>query len=174
VTENEIRLLVLDVDGVLTDGGLLFDEDGRALRRSHIRDGLGIAMWRLVGRRSAILTSKRSAAIEARANMLRIDLVEQGAEDKLPGLERILAETGVSARQTAYVGDDLLDLVAMRRVGYPIAVADAVPEVRRAARFVTSHPGGHGAVREAIEHLLKRDQAWDAAVRAIGADRGSE
>ncbi len=174
MASTEIRLLVLDVDGVLTDGGLLFDEDGRPLRRFHIRDGLGIAMWRSAGRQSAILTSKRSAAIETRANMLKIDLVEQGAEDKLPGLERILAATGVTAEQAAYIGDDLLDLVAMRRVGYPIAVADAAPEVRHAARFTTSRPGGHGAVREAVEHLLKRDAAWEAAVHAIGADRGTE
>ena len=174
VASTEIRLLVLDVDGVLTDGGLVFDEDGRPSRRFHIRDGLGIAMWRSAGRQSAILTSKRSAAVEARANMLRIDLVEQGAEDKLPGLERILAATGVKAEQAAYIGDDLLDLVAMRRIGYPIAVADAVPEVRRAARFITGRPGGNGAVREAVEHLLKRDGAWEQVLHAIGADRGNE
>lgn len=171
--DEAIRLLVLDVDGVLTDGALLFDDDGRCHRRFHIRDGLAITMWQALGRKVAILTSKRAAgAIQARADMLRIDLIEQGADDKLPGLERILATTGIPAEQTAYVGDDLLDLVAMRRVGYPIAVADAAPEVRQAARFVTSHAGGDAAVREAVEHLLKREDAWDAAMAAIGANRG--
>jgi len=171
VATPEIRLLVLDVDGVLTDGTILFDEDGRQLRRFHIRDGLGIAMWRLVGRIAAILTSKRSRTVEARAEMLGISLVEQGSEDKLPGLMRILAAAGVSAEQTAYVGDDLLDLVVMRRVGYPIAVADAADEIKAVARHVTSRAGGQGAVREAVEHLLRRDGAWEAGLEAIGANR---
>jgi 3-deoxy-D-manno-octulosonate 8-phosphate phosphatase (KDO 8-P phosphatase) len=170
--DKAIRLLVLDVDGVLTDGALLFDDDGRCHRRFHIRDGLAIAIWRAMGRQAAILTSKQAGSIMARATMLGIELVEQGAEDKLPGLQRILAATGVAAEQTAYVGDDLLDLVVMRHVGYPIAVADAAPEVRQAARFVTSRSGGDAAVREAVEHLLKREDAWDAALAAIGANRG--
>lgn len=169
---DSIRLLVLDVDGVLTDGTLLFDEQGRSYRRFHIRDGLAITMWQALGRKSAILTSKRSGEIEARSAMLGIDLLEQGAEDKLPGLERILAAAGVPADQAAYIGDDLLDLVVMRRAGYPIAVADAAPEVRQAARFVTTRTGGDAAVREAVEHLLKRENAWDAGLAAIGADRG--
>jgi len=171
VADPEIRLLVLDVDGVLTDGTILFDEDGRQLRRFHIRDGLGITMWRQVGRLAAILTSKKSPAIQARAAMLGINLVEQGAEDKLPGLTRILAAAGISAQQTAYVGDDLLDLVVMRRVSYPIAVADAADEIKAIARYVTGRAGGQGAVREAVEHLLRRECLWETALEAIGANR---
>jgi len=171
MAEPEIQLLVLDVDGVLTDGTILFDEDGRQSRQFHIRDGLGITMWQAVDRTAAILTSKRSPAIEARGTMLRINHVEQGAEDKLPGLQRIFDATGVSAEQTAYVGDDLLDLVALRQVAYGIAVADAVDEVKAVARYVTSQLGGKGAVREAVEHLLKRDGVWNAALEAIGANR---
>ncbi len=170
--EQPIRLLVLDVDGVLTDGALLFDDEGQCHRRFHIRDGLAIAMWRATGRRAAILTSKRSRSIQARAAMLGIDWIEEGQDDKLPGLERILAAAGVPASHTAYMGDDLLDLVVMRRVGYPIAVADAAPEVAEAARFVTTRPGGNAAVREAVEHLLKQEGAWEAALAAIGANRG--
>ncbi len=166
-----IRLLVLDVDGVLTDGMIQMDDTGVQSRRFHIRDGLGITMWKAVGRQVGILTSKRSAAVAARARMLGIDLLEQGAEDKLPGLDRMLAMARVSREQTAYVGDDLLDLAVMRRVGYPIAVADAAAEIRQIARYTTTTPGGHGAVREAIEHLLRRGEAWDAAMRAIGAMR---
>ncbi|HSW46447.1 MAG TPA: HAD hydrolase family protein, partial [Phycisphaerae bacterium] len=170
---RDIRLLVLDVDGVLTDGTLLFDEEGCCYRRYHIRDGLAIRMWREVGRKVAILTSKTGGAIQARATMMGIDLIEQGADDKLPGFERILSAAGVPAEQTAYMGDDLLDLVVMRRVGCAIAVADAAPEVRQIAHYVTSQPGGQAAVREAVEYLLRNDGTWEAALAAIGADRAS-
>jgi 3-deoxy-D-manno-octulosonate 8-phosphate phosphatase (KDO 8-P phosphatase) len=171
VANNEIRLLVLDVDGVLTNGTILIDDDGRQSRCFHIQDGLGVTLWRSVGRQVAILTSKRSGAVEARARMLGIDFIEQGAEDKLPGLDRLVSRAGVSLDETAYTGDDLLDVAVMRRVGYPIAVANAVEEVKEIAAYVTSRNGGEGAVREAIEHLLKRDGQWWAALKAIGADR---
>ena len=168
---SEIRLLVLDADGVLTDGAILIDDAGQQSRAFHIQDGLGVTMWRSVGRQVGILTSKRSEAVSARAKMLGIELIEQGAEDKLPGLERMLSSAGVSKSQTAYVGDDLLDAAVMRQVGYPIAVANAVDEIKSIAQHVTSRSGGQGAVREAIEHLLKREDQWQAALAAIGADR---
>jgi YrbI family 3-deoxy-D-manno-octulosonate 8-phosphate phosphatase len=161
----------LDVDGVLTDGTLLMDDEGRQWRGFHIQDGLGIRMWRETGRKAAILTSKQSGTVAERARMLKIDLLEQGAEDKLPGLERILSAAGVRPEQTAYLGDDLLDLAAMRRTGYPMAVANAVDEVKQVSRYVTQRSGGNGAVREAIEHLLKAQNAWTQALHAIGADR---
>ena len=166
-----LELLILDVDGVLTDGTIAIDDAGRQSRVFHIRDGLGVAMWKAVGRQVAILTSKRSEGVLARARMLGIELVEQGAEDKLPGLERLLQAAGVPKEQTAYVGDDLLDAAVMRQVAYPIAVADAADEIKRLARYVTRQPGGRGAVREAVEHLLKREGAWEAAMQAIGAQR---
>src|SRR5690606_18806878 len=103
-----IRLLVLDVDGVLTDGTIFIDDAGRQMRGFHIQDGLGITLWKAVGGQVAILTSKRSEAVMTRARMLGIERVEQGAEDKLPGFERILAGAGVRPEETAYVGDDLL------------------------------------------------------------------
>jgi len=171
VPNTDIRLLVLDVDGVLTDGGILIDEAGRHFRRFHIQDGLGLKLWKAAGRQAAILTSKRSEAIAARASVMGIELLEQGAEDKLPGFHRLLTGAGVSGEQTAYVGDDLLDAAVMRQAGYPIAVANAVDEIKALARYVTTRPGGDGAVREAVEHLLKRDNRWSAAVQAIGADR---
>lgn len=171
MADGSINLLILDVDGILTDGSLLFDDDGRQYRRFHIHDGLGIKLWRLMGRQTGILTSKRSPATEARARMLHIDLIEQGADDKLPGFERILAAAGATADSTAYMGDDLLDLPVLRRVGYPMTVPDAAAEVRAAARYVTQRTGGHGAVREAIEHLLGREGLWEEALRRIGALR---
>lgn len=167
----KIRLLVLDVDGVLTDGTILMDETGGQYRSFHIQDGLGVTMWRSVGREAAILTSKRSDAVAARAKMLGIELIEQGAEDKLPGLKRLLANTKVPQEQTAYIGDDLLDAAVMRKVGYPIAVANAVDEIKKIARYVTVRAGGAGAVREAVEHLLKREEQYQNALKAIGADR---
>lgn len=173
MTDESIQLLILDVDGVLTDGSLLFDEQGRQSRRFHIRDGLGVTLWRAVGKQVAILTSKKSPAIEARAAMMGVELLEQGAEDKHPGFQRILERASVTAEQTAYVGDDLIDLVVMREVAYPIAVADAVEKVQQIARYVTRTPGGHGAVREAVEHLLQCEDRWTDALRAIGADAGS-
>ena len=166
---SEIRLLVLDVDGVLTDGSILIDDAARQIRRFHIQDGLGITMWKALGRQVAILTSKRSEAVAARARMLGIELLEQGSEDKLPGFRRLVAAAGAAEEQTASVGD-LLDAAVMRQAGYPIAVADAADEVKALARYVTVRPGGGGAVREAIEHLLKRDNQWSAALETIGAE----
>jgi 3-deoxy-D-manno-octulosonate 8-phosphate phosphatase (KDO 8-P phosphatase) len=171
LSDQSIRLLILDVDGILTDGRLYIDETGNITRAFHIQDGLGVTLWRTTGRQAAILTSKRSAATLVRARMLGIDLVEQGAEDKLPGFERLLAATGVTAGETAYMGDDLLDAPVMRRVGYSITVPDAASQILSLARYVTSRPGGRGAVREAIEHLLNREGAWERAISLIGADR---
>lgn len=169
--ETSIRLLILDVDGVLTDGTVYFDDAGVQARRFHIRDGLGIEMWKAAGRQVAILSAKDSPAVRSRAQMLGIELIEQGGQDKLPGFERLLKAAGVAAGQTAYMGDDLLDAVVMRRVGYPVTVADAADEVRALAKFVTTRRGGDAAVREAIEHLLRRENAWERAIAAIGADR---
>jgi 3-deoxy-D-manno-octulosonate 8-phosphate phosphatase (KDO 8-P phosphatase) len=171
LAEQEIRLLILDVDGVLTDGVIQIDDTGRQARSFHIQDGLGLTLWKAVGRQVALLTSKKSAAVAARAEMLGITLLEQGAEDKLPGFGRILVAAGVDASQTAYMGDDLLDAPVLRRVGYPITVPDAAPEVRALAKFVTPRSGGRGAVRDAVEHLLQREGLWADALRRIGADR---
>jgi len=171
MSESPIKLLILDVDGVLTDGTVFFDDQGRQMRGFSIRDGLGIAMWRAVGGQAAILTSKRSESILARARMLGIDLVEAGEDDKLPGFDRLLERAGVTALETAYMGDDLLDAPVLRRVGYPMTVPGAPEEVRRLAKLVTSRDGGRGAVREAIEHLLRRQGLWERAVAAVGADR---
>lgn len=169
--ELNIRLLILDVDGILTDGTIRMDETGGQSRAFHIQDGLGLTLWKAVGRQVALLTSKRSGATLARAQMLGIDMIEQGADDKLPGFERILKAAGVEAGETAYMGDDLLDAPILRRVGYAMTVPDAAAEIREIARYITRRTGGRGAVRDAVEHLLKRDGLWTQAMAAIGADR---
>ncbi len=150
-----IRLLTLDVDGVLTDGTIQLDDDGRETKRFHARDGAGLVMWRKSGRLLAIITGRRSRVVAHRAAELGITYVRQGCRDKAAALRELLEQTGLTAEQTAHIGDDLPDLAVLRRVGYPIAVADATRRVREMAALVTTLPGGQGAVREAVEHLLR-------------------
>lgn len=165
---SRIQLLCLDVDGVLTDGGLLIDDHGVETKRFHVRDGAGLRMWMHSGGHVALITGRRGMAVRHRADELGIRHVLQGSSDKLADFRNLLEQLEVSASQAAMLGDDLPDLPIMRLCGYPMAVADAVPEVRAVARFVTVRPGGHGAVREAIEHLLEARQALDEARKMFG------
>jgi len=157
-------LLVLDVDGVLTDGGLYVDDKGHPSKRFHVRDGLGIKLAQRFGIQVAILTGKTSRVVEHRAKELGIELVIQGSKDKGADIKLLCEKTGVPMRFTAMLGDDLPDLPAFAVVGYAMAVGDASAEAKAAAAFVTTAHGGHGAAREAIEHLLKAQGKWDAAV----------
>ncbi len=165
---TDIKLLLLDVDGVLTDGSILLDETGRQIMRFHVRDGLGIKAWRELGLDIGILTSRSGRALTHRAAELGIDLVEQGAGDKLVTFENICRRTGVLPEQTAYLGDDLADLPVLLRVGYPMAVPDAAAEVRQVAQYITTQPGGRGAVRDAVEHLLGEMGRWDEVLESYG------
>lgn len=167
-----IELLVLDVDGVLTDGRIMLTEDGREVKAFHVRDGSGMKYWRRVGRKLAMISGRSSPAVTARAKELGVDAVRLNAKDKLTAYEDVLAELGVPADRTAVIGDDLTDLPMMRRCGLPVAVADAVDEVRQAAAFVTELPGGGGCVREVIERILKAAGEWDRILaRYLPADR---
>jgi 3-deoxy-D-manno-octulosonate 8-phosphate phosphatase (KDO 8-P phosphatase) len=156
-----IELLALDVDGVLTDGGLIVHADGSESKRFHTLDGHGIRMWQRAGGQVALLSGRTSAPVERRAAELGIAHVLQDCHVKWPALEQLLNKIGLKAENAAYVGDDLPDLPAMRRVGLGVAVANAVEEVKAQADYVTSRPGGHGAVREVIEHILKNSGRWD-------------
>jgi 3-deoxy-D-manno-octulosonate 8-phosphate phosphatase (KDO 8-P phosphatase) len=158
-------LLILDVDGVLTDGRVTYDSGGAETKTFHIRDGLGIKLAQRVGIEVAILTARVSPMVARRAAELGIEHVQQGFENKVAGLDELLERLGIESSTVAYMGDDLLDLPAMRRVGYRLAPADAVAEVRELAEHVTQRPGGHGAVREAVEHLLRRADLYDRASR---------
>ena len=159
-----IELLVLDVDGVLTDGGILYCDNDTEIKKFHVRDGSGLALWRKVGKRAAIITGRRSKVVAVRAAELGIDPVLQGLPDKLAGFRQILAATGFRPEQIAYVGDDLPDVPVLRHVGLAVAVADACPEVRGAAHLVTQRPGGGGAVREVIEVILQCQGHWQRLV----------
>ena len=161
---KKVELLLLDVDGVLADGGIVYADDGAELKRFHVRDGSGLNFWRQTGKRAAIVSGRDTPAVARRAAELGIAPVLQGRGDKGPALDEVLAATGLRADQVCAVGDDLPDLPVLRRAGLAVAVADACPEVRAAADYVTAVPGGHGAVRDAVEWLLKLRGEWAAVV----------
>lgn len=163
-----LRLVVLDVDGVLTDGGLYYADSGDELKRFHVRDGQGIVLLHAAGIRTAIVTARRSAAVDRRARELGIEEVRQGVGDKLAALKDILARLGIPPAQACYVGDDLGDLDAMRHAGLAAAPADAAPPVRAAAALVTRARGGQGAVRELADRIVA---ARAASLSARGGAR---
>ena len=157
----EVQLLILDVDGVMTDGGIIRDDSGQQIKRFHVRDGSGLVIWRRLNRQVAIITGKESLVVQHRAEELGIQYVYQNVSNKLEMFEDLLQQLGFDAQQVAYIGDDLPDLPVMRRCGVPIAVADAAEEVKAEARYITRYPGGHGAVRDAIEWLCKSMNLWE-------------
>jgi len=160
-----IELLVFDVDGVLTDGSVILDDRGVELKRFHVRDGFAIKAAMSLGLKVGILTGRSTQAVTLRMTELGVKLFMQGVLDKAVGFETLCQRAGVLPENAAYLGDDLIDLPAMNRCGYPMAVADAVIEVRREARFTTTAPGGRAAGREAIEHILKAQNRWDEVVK---------
>ncbi len=158
---EQIRLLLLDVDGVLTAGEIIYSDSGEQLKIFNVKDGLGIRLLRDAGIRVGIVTGRSGQALRHRCNNLGIDLIFDGAHDKALVLSEIEQKTGIAADQTAFMGDDLPDLPIMKRVGLAIAVADAHPQVQSAAHIVTQSGGGRGAVREASEMILKAQQRWE-------------
>lgn len=167
-----VTLLVLDVDGVLTDGSIVYDDAGHEIKSFHVRDGVGIRSWQRLGFMAAILTGRGGGAVERRAEELGISLLRQGSSDKGAAFLEMCREAGVEPRDAAFVGDDWPDLAPMRACGYPIAVADAAEAVRSIAAFVTSTPGGRGAVREAVEHLLEARGLLTEARAMYDTDHG--
>lgn len=161
-----VRLLLLDVDGVLTDGSIVIDGRGVEISRFDVRDGHGVKLLQRAGIRVGLLTSRASHAVTLRAAQLAIDLVYQNVSDKAEGYARIKAETGFSDRDIAYVGDDMVDLPVLRRVGFAVAVGDAWEGVKKVSDYVTDHPGGHGAVREVAELVLRAQGYWAEIVNS--------
>lgn len=159
-----IELILSDVDGVLTGGALIFDNEGIETKQFHVRDGLGIKLWQKCGFRFGILTSRTSHVVQVRAAELGIDIVRQGFQQKLPVAEEIAQSLKLNMDQVCYIGDDLTDLPVIRAVGLGVTVADGVAEVQSAAEYVTKTAGGHGAIRELIETLLKAKQRWEDIV----------
>jgi 3-deoxy-D-manno-octulosonate 8-phosphate phosphatase (KDO 8-P phosphatase) len=162
---EHIELILADVDGVLTAGDIVFNNQGIETKQFHIRDGLGVRLWQRAGYKFGLITSRSSHVVKIRAAELKIEIVRQTAEDKLPVAQEILESLGLAPHQVCYIGDDLPDLPVIRTVGLGVAVADACDEVRSAAHHVTKLGGGCGAVRETIEIILKAQRRWDDLIQ---------
>ncbi len=157
----EIKLLILDVDGVLTDGGIIVHSDGTESKRFHVMDGHRIKMWQRAGLETAIISGRDTACTTLRAEQLGITHVMQGCLKKLPAFEQLLDTLGLTAAEVACIGDDLMDIPLVRRAGFGAAVANAAEELKHAADYITHRPGGSGAVAEVIESILKKSQRWE-------------
>ena len=157
-----VRLLLLDVDGVMTDGRIVFDDRGGEIKAFDVKDGHGLKLLQRAGIRIGIITGRQSPVVERRAAELGIELVYQGAKDKLVPFREILQRTGLDPEAVAYVGDDIVDLPILRLVGFAATVADAHEEVKPHVHYVTERPGGRGAVREICDLLLKETGRWES------------
>jgi 3-deoxy-D-manno-octulosonate 8-phosphate phosphatase (KDO 8-P phosphatase) len=163
-----IRALVLDVDGVLTDGTLHFDGEGRELKAFHVHDGAGLVYWRRTQHLTAFISGRESRVVRDRALELKIDEVFLGPRPKIESYEEILGRHGLRDDEVCYVGDDLLDLPILRRCGLAVTVPAGRPEVKAVCHWVTTTEAGRGAVREVVERLLKAKGLWDAIVQSGG------
>ena len=157
---SHIKLLLMDCDGVLTDGRLWLTEDGNEQKSFNTHDGLGLTLFHRGGLKSGIITGRSSKAVTRRAQELGVEFVRQGEPDKVAAFEQLLKVAGVTEDEVAFVGDDLPDIPIMKRAELAVAVADAVEETRSVAHYVTRAAGGRGAVREVVELILKSQGRW--------------
>ena len=157
---KKIKLVIFDVDGVLTDGRIIMSDSGEQTKEFDSQDGAGIKYLQRAGLMAAVVTGRNSKVVALRCKELGITEIVQGSTKKIEAYERILKRLGLKDEEVCYVGDDLVDLPVMWRVGYPVAVPNARPEVRAAARYVTKAGGGRGAAREVIEKILKAQGRW--------------
>ncbi len=164
-----VRMVLFDVDGVLTDGTTIVDGDGRESLRFDIRDGLGIVCARRAGLATGVVSARNSAAAGSRAAALAMTHVRLGVDDKLAAVEALATLEGIAMDEVAFVGDDLVDLPVLTRVGFAASPADAAPEVRARAHLVCDAPGGRGAAREVVEYILKAQGRWAAVVAGYEA-----
>ncbi len=165
-----VRLLLLDVDGILTEGKIIVDAEGREIKRFHVQDGLGIKLLQKAGIEVGILSSRTSLPVTHRARELGIELVIQGELQKKKLYEKILAERGLSDEEVAYMGDDWVDIPVLKRVGLAITVPEAWPPVKEWVHYVTKHSGGKGAVREVCDLILKAQGKWEALWSVFSSD----
>ncbi len=157
---GKIKLLVLDVDGVLTDGGIILDNEGNEFKSFNVRDGHGLVMLKKAGVKVAIISGRNSKVVDRRASELGITEVYQRSHNKITAYQELLSKFGVAAEEVAYIGDDVVDVPLFKRVGLAVAVADAAEEAKEAALFVTKARGGRGAVREICDLILKANGKW--------------
>ena len=154
-------MVIIDVDGVLTDGKIFLNDNGNESKAFYAQDGTGIAYLHRAGIKTAIISGRKSKAVEYRAKELHIEDVYQGALKKIDVYEKILKKHKIQENEICYIGDDLIDLPILRRVGFSVAVPDAPAEVKESVSYITNAQGGHGAVREVVEKILKSQGKWD-------------
>ncbi len=163
---KNIKLLIMDIDGVLTDGRIILSSFGDELKFFDVRDGFGLTLWRKAGYKSAIITANKSSVVRRRARMLKIDKVYQKAYNKLTAYNKIKKIFKVTDGQICFIGDDLIDLPVLKRVGFSCCVANAIEDIKPEVDYVTKKEGGHGAVREIIDLILKTQGRWQKIVKA--------
>jgi 3-deoxy-D-manno-octulosonate 8-phosphate phosphatase (KDO 8-P phosphatase) len=170
----DIEVLVIDVDGVLTDGTIIVNSDSSESKFFNVLDGHGIRLWRRAGLKVVFLSGRLSQPTKHRAEQLEADYVFQDCHDKLDALKQFLKQQGLTPDRIAYVGDDLPDLPVIRYVGFGAAVSNAVDEVKQYADYVTTRPGGNGAVREVIEYILKETGRWPELMKRYLSDESQD
>ncbi|MBI4713116.1 MAG: HAD hydrolase family protein [Planctomycetes bacterium] len=161
---NNIKMVIMDVDGVLTDGSIVIDDCGAETQVYDVQDGSGIVYLQRAGIKTAIITARKPKVVRHRAKMLGITELHQGILNKIDALSKILRKYKLSLSQICYVGDDLMDIPVLKRVGYAVAVRNARPEVKKHSHFVTKLSGGHGAIRELAEKILKAQRKWKTII----------
>lgn len=171
---RDLRMLLLDVDGVLTDGGIILIGGEMEAKRFDVQDGMGVSMARAAGLKVGIVTSRSSEVVQRRAKELELEETFQGIRHKVKVLDFLHEKYGIQASEVAYIGDDIQDLSIMKRIGIPIAVQNAVQPVKDSSVYVTKASGGHGAVREAIDWLLELRGDKDAVYRNVAGEAQAE
>jgi 3-deoxy-D-manno-octulosonate 8-phosphate phosphatase (KDO 8-P phosphatase) len=166
---KKIKLLLLDVDGVLTDGRIIYDSKGRDSKFFDVHDGLGVYLLYNAGIKTILITAKGSQAIRPRARDMRVEAVFENISPKTAVLDKILQKYQLDAEELCFVGDDLVDLCLMKKVGFAVAVFNACPEIKQASNYITIREGGRGAVREVAELILKAQGKWEEVIRDYAA-----
>lgn len=164
VYAQKVKMIILDVDGVLTDGSIAIGDNGELFKTFNVRDGLGITLAQKLGIKTAIITGRESKMLAYRAKELKINAFYQNKKNKLPAYRELLAEYNLQPNEVAYIGDDLFDLAVMNDVGFPATVADATEEAKSVSIMISDFAGGKGAVRQIIEFILKAQGKWQAIV----------
>jgi len=157
---KNLKMIAMDVDGVLTDGKIFFDQNGEEIKSFNALDGLGIVLARKSGLKIAFISARESKALELRAKQLGVDALYQNRLEKLEAFEDLLKRFHYKASEIAYIGDDLVDIAILKKAGFPVTVPNAAPEVRPYAAYITKRPGGSGAVREVIRLVMKSQGSW--------------
>lgn len=159
-----IRLILSDVDGILTNGAITFDNQGIESKTFHVRDGMGIKLWQRAGHEFGVITARSSHIVKIRMNELGVEIVRQGAQNKLLVGQKLIEERAIDFQEVCYIGDDLADIGLLSRVGLAVTVADGIDEVKQVAHLVTKSSGGQGAMRELVEAILKSQNRWSELV----------